>query len=52
MFQIFTTLFPRCQAHGYATAEFEVTANRLAVYLPVSARPLPMIWGILLSSLS
>ncbi len=25
-----------CQAHGYATAEFEVTEERLGVYLPVS----------------
>lgn len=30
----FTT---RCQAHGYATAEFEVTEERLGVYLPVRA---------------
>lgn len=32
-------LIPTPQAHGYATAEFEVTANRLGVYLPVSIKP-------------
>ena len=26
----------RLQAHGYATEEFEVTVERLGVYLPVS----------------
>lgn len=31
------------QAHGYATAEFEVTEERLGVYLPVGAQALCLV---------
>lgn len=35
MMSFIRDVFP-LQAHGYATEEFEVTVERLGVYLPVS----------------